>query len=120
MPKAKLRGCTDSRGDYSMVWIWCPGCDEHHAMPVSKPSNGDGVAWTFNGDEEKPTLSPSILVRGTKPISNEVAERILQGERIEPIPTVCHSFVTDGKIQFLSDSTHALSGQTVELPEVDM
>jgi hypothetical protein len=30
---------------------------------------------------------------------------------------VCHSFVTDGKIQFLGDCTHALAGQTVELPE---
>ena len=115
MPKAKLRGCTDSRGDYSMVWIWCPGCNEYHAVTI------DGSrGWTFNGDEEKPTITPSILVRGTKPISDEVAGRILQGEHIEPIPTVCHSFITDGKIQFLSDSTHVLVGQTVELPEVDM
>jgi hypothetical protein len=30
----------------------------------------------------------------------------------------CHSFVTDGRIQFLSDSTHALAGQTVDLPEI--
>ena len=102
-----------------MVWIWCPGCDEHHAMPVTKPSNGDGVVWVFNSDEEKPTIRPSILVRSTKPISNEEARRILQGEHIKPIPTVCHSFITDGKIQFLSDSTHGLAGQTVELPEVD-
>ena len=107
MPKAKLRGCTDSRGDYSMVWIWCPGCDEHHAMPVTKPSNGDGVAWAFNGDEERPTITPSILVSSTSPKDGKIY-------------TKCHSFVTDGKIQFLSDSAHALAGQTVELPEVDM
>lgn len=88
-------------------------------MPVTRPSNGDGPMWTFNGDEEKPTLSPSILVRGTKPISDQEAERIMRGENIEPIPIVCHSFVTDGKIQFLTDSTHALAGQTVELPEAD-
>ena len=117
--KAKLRPCTDSRGDYSMVWLWCPGCDEHHAMPVSKPSNGDGPMWTFNGDEEKPTLSPSILVRGTKQITDEEAKRIMKGEKIEPIPHVCHSFVTDGKIQFLGDCTHKLVGQTVDLPEVE-
>jgi len=103
-----------------MVWIWCPGCDEHHAVPVTKPSNGDGGAWAFNGDEEKPTLSPSILVRGARPISSEEAERIMRREHFEPIQTVCHSFVTDGRIQFLSDSTHALAGQTVELSEVDM
>ena len=100
--KVKLRPCTDSRGDYSMVWLWCPGCDEYHAVPVSKPTNGEGVAWTFNGDEEKPTLNPSILVRHGADNS------------------ICHSFVTDGKIQFLGDCSHKLAGQTVDLPEVDM
>lgn len=35
-----------------------------------------------------------------------------------PIPFVCHSFVTDGRIQFLSDCTHSLAGQTVDLPEM--
>jgi hypothetical protein len=76
-------------------------------MPVSKPSNGDGPVWTFNGDEEKPTFSPSILVSSTSPKDGKIYIK-------------CHSFVTDGKIQFLSDSAHALAGQTVELPEVDM
>lgn len=31
-------------------------------------------------------------------------------------PAVCHSFIRDGQIQFLSDCTHALAGQTVPLP----
>jgi hypothetical protein len=31
---------------------------------------------------------------------------------------VCHSFVTDGKIQYLSDCTHAMAGQTVDLLEI--
>jgi hypothetical protein len=30
---------------------------------------------------------------------------------------VCHSFVTDGRIQFLNDCTHPLAGQTVDIPE---
>ena len=30
---------------------------------------------------------------------------------------VCHSFVTDGRIQFLGDCTHKLAGQTVNIPE---
>jgi hypothetical protein len=34
------------------------------------------------------------------------------GDRI-----VCHSFVTDGRIQFLDDSTHELAGETADLPE---
>lgn len=30
----------------------------------------------------------------------------------------CHSFVTDGKIQFLSDCSHAKAGMTIDLPEI--
>lgn len=30
---------------------------------------------------------------------------------------VCHSFIKDGKIQFLGDCTHALANQTVDLPD---
>ena len=112
--KARLRPCKDGDQEYSLLWLWCPGCNEHHAVKVNHP-NG----WGWNGSEETPTITPSILVRGTKRISDEEAERILSGERIKPIPTVCHSFVTGGKIQFLTDSTHALAGQTVELPEID-
>jgi hypothetical protein len=31
----------------------------------------------------------------------------------------CHSYVTNGRIQFLSDCHHSLAGQTVELPDWD-
>ena len=44
----------------------------------------------------------------------EEREAMLADKRIN---TVCHSFVTDGRIQFLADCTHALAGQTVDLPE---
>jgi hypothetical protein len=87
----------------------CPGCKDYHM-----PDN----SWQFNGDLDKPTFSPSILVKGTKDISDEEAKRILNGEQINPIHFVCHSFVVDGRIQFLSDCTHELAGQTVELEEI--
>jgi hypothetical protein len=32
---------------------------------------------------------------------------------------LCHTFVTDGQIQYLGDCTHALAGQTVDLQEMD-
>jgi hypothetical protein len=32
------------------------------------------------------------------------------------VDRVCHSFVVDGRIQFLGDCTHHLAGQTVDLP----
>jgi len=56
-------------------------------------------SWTFNGNDEAPTFSPSLLLNGQNP------------------PRICHSYVTDGRIQFLGDSTHALAGQTVDLPD---
>ena len=112
--KAKLRHCKDGNAEYDLLWIWCPGCDEHHAVKVNTPEG-----WGWNGSEESPTITPSILVRGRKPLTDDEIKRVVHGEKIEQIPTRCHSFVRDGKIQFLSDCTHSLAGQTVELPDVD-
>jgi len=75
--------------------FWCPGCERAHAFDQR---------WTFNGDYEKPTFAPSLLC--TAPYYGDME------------PYVCHSFVTDGRIQFLNDCTHKLIGQTVELPVV--
>ncbi len=108
------------------VRIWCPGCKDYHDVPIKPAPNG----WDFNGDAERPTLSPSILRRSghyaprAKPDGHcwctYNAEQEKKGEPPAPFKcTICHSFVRDGKIQFLSDCTHELAGQTVELPEVD-
>lgn len=67
--------------------IFCPGCEEVHAIDSR---------WTFNGDMVVPTFNPSLLVTG--------------GKR-------CHSFIRDGKIEFLNDCSHALKSTTVPLPE---
>lgn len=86
----------------------CPGCDEPHTI--------DPAIWTFNGNYERPTLSPSVLVRGS---------RFIGGPDSDPTDKalwpkfVCHSFVRNGRIQFLGDCTHALAGQTVDLPTVN-
>lgn len=50
---------------------------------------------------EKPTFTPSLLVQWG-------SEQARQG---------CHSFIKEGMIQFLPDSTHKLAGQTVEIPD---
>lgn len=65
--------------------------------------NSGRPGWTWNGDFDKPTVHPSILVTTKYPDRTDV----------------CHSFITNGRIQFLTDSTHALAGQTVELPELE-
>lgn len=91
--------------------FFCPGCNEMHVITVAlHPS-----PWGFNGNFDAPTFTPSVLVTGTVPITEKQHARIMSGEHIAPTPHICHSFVTDGKIQFLDDCTHALKGQTVPL-----
>ena len=83
------------------VAFMCPGCKQAHQVTV------DGSrGWTFNGNGDAPTFSPSVFVNAPGPYFN-------------PSPDVpsCHSFVTDGRIQFLPDCTHDLAGQTVDLPD---
>jgi hypothetical protein len=71
--------------------IFCPGCECGHYFDSR---------WQFNGSLELPTFTPSYLTEGG---ANNVR---------------CHSYVTNGRIQFLADSGHKLSGQTVELPPI--
>lgn len=94
-----LRSVEDNR-----LAFWCPGCDRAHQIGYGQ---GAGPRWAWSGGADKPTFRPSVLVRydGSDASRNGAP------------PAVCHSFVTDGRIQFLSDSTHALAGQTVDLPE---
>ncbi len=75
----------------AQFWFHCPGCGFSHSF---------GESWSFNGDYDNPTISPSILV--TAPGRDNYR---------------CHSFIKNGQIQFLKDCTHNLAGQTVELPE---
>jgi len=93
---AKVKHAKYVRSDGSVgkeqYLIFCPGCNDIHAMSPQIHS--------FNGDFDRPTFSPSLLMNF---IPNKV----------------CHSFVKDGKIQFLNDSWHKLKGQTVELPEIN-
>jgi hypothetical protein len=94
MPKAKIYNSQD--GTNQQVWIYCPGCKCTHGFTTKAPGF---KPWTFNGDLEKPTFTPSLLCNADYPASR------------------CHSFVTDGKIQFLGDCFHELKNQTVDLPE---
>ena len=76
----------------------CPGCGYSHPFhtvgdPAIRPQ------WAWNGSMDAPTFTPSLGVFMTEPAMR------------------CHSFVTDGRIQFLADSHHKLAGQTVDLPD---
>lgn len=98
----------------SYVSFVCQGCDERHVVPVDGPR-----AWGWNGNIDRPTLTPSILITGKRRITDDEYRRILAGEQLEIPGRVCHTFVTDGRIQFLGDCTHALAGQTADLLEVE-
>lgn len=99
------------------VAFMCPGCSELHQVRVE----GEGSPrWTFTGDYDRPTFTPSILVNGVQSINDADGEwtgEFVLDEHGKPRPLVCHSFVTAGQIQFLGDCTHALAGQTVPLAE---
>ena len=110
MPKAKKQ-----HDDY--VVFNCPGCGERHCLPV-----GEGK-WEWNGSVDAPTFRPSILVRQGHyvPGHEDSCWCTYNAEHADdPAPFkcgICHSFVTDGRIEFVSDSTHWLCGQTADLPE---
>lgn len=85
--------------------FWCPGCDSTHTVRV-RSEGTKGPSWEWNGSVDKPTFSPSILV--TANFSEEDGGK-----------EICHTFVVDGRIQFLEDCTHHLAGKTVDLPAWD-
>ena len=104
---------TDATGQ--LLFFWCPACATHHAPRVSGTS---GPVWTWNGDRDRPTVQPSIRVEGVQWVSDADLARIRAGEAFDPAPLRCHLFLSDGRIQYLGDCTHALAGQIVELEEI--
>lgn len=83
------------------LWLWCPGCDLAHRMMIEKgPDYDEQPVWTWNQSLETPGVEPSVLVTWT--ITNDP----------EPYQR-CHSFLRNGIWEFLPDSTHHLSGQSV-------
>ena len=91
--------------------------------------------WNWNGDTEKPTIKPSIATRwnyfsmdaiteddwgpweekgGTKSRGIKPESRHKMKEEL----IRCHTWITDGKAQFLDDCTHNLRGQTLDLEDI--
>lgn len=116
-----LRNAEDAHGGKYLTF-WCPGCSTAHgAHGVHQVKVVGPGSWGWNGNVDKPTFTPSVLVTYgmfTPPVTPENFEqfKIAPWEQTK-VNHICHSFVTDGRIQFLTDCTHALAGQTVDLPE---
>ncbi len=99
--------------------FFCPGCGNAHGFrtrtwPMPKGLSKEDKKffankWIWNNNFELPTLTPSIHVQ----------REIGRNAKNEPIyESICHSFVTAGKIRFLDDCKHDLKGQTVDLPDL--
>lgn len=90
----KLSKMTNQDGSFYGWMFECPGCKSWHVCDSR---------WTFNGDEVKPTFDGSVLCRSK------------YGD--PPTDRVCHLYVRDGKIEYLSDCTHEMAGQTIDMPD---
>lgn len=108
--------------------FWCAGCQQRHMI---RYGHGSGPRWTWNGDVDKPVISPSILVTGRDFTPKGEADYEAwhaagcqsPAPEFESADIVCHTFVgcngaQPGQIIYLSDCTHALAGQTIDLPEM--
>jgi hypothetical protein len=85
-------------GSEVLVLFFCPGCRNEHPFTVKTNIPGRPV-WEWNGDLVHGTFAPSLLCNSQHP------------------PSRCHSFVRNGRIEFLGDCHHELKGQTVDVPE---
>jgi hypothetical protein len=89
--------CAPEEATYVVINI--PGPTGLLALPVILHGKREGTGcWTWNGSTETPTLRPSVLNQR-------------RGHR-------CHTWINDGKAQFLDDSNHEYAGQTLDLLEV--
>jgi hypothetical protein len=59
--------------------------------------------WSFDGNLDEPTFTPSFKHSGYSS-HNE--------------PRICHYILTKGVLTFYSDSTHALTGKSIALPQL--
>lgn len=98
------------RGEGGYFWF-CPACQEMHPLP-------DG--WTFNGNLEQPTFTPSFKHTGKQRV---VKDGKWTGEWVRnatgnAVDWCCHYIVTDGQVAYCGDCTHAMAGQTIAMPEL--
>lgn len=99
--------------------FYCPACHDRHwlrtvAPQLTKRNDGsDWPTWVFNGSHDCPSFRPSLLYY-VIPGHYEGDTWVTTG----PKKIQCHSQIIDGQIKFFEDNPHALSGQTVDLPDL--
>src|SRR5262249_350015 len=116
--------------DATHLRILVPGPSKSITIPVQLTDGNykETGNWVWNGDVMNPTLRPSLLTEcghyaKTKNPHNQCwCTYNRDHPNDNPVFTCyrCHSWVTDGKVQFLGDSTHELAGQTVDLLDLQI
>lgn len=128
---AKVKNVVDHEGKFVGLRIDCPGCGRHVLQVNPLPEGYEEAEfyktrhhWEWNGSYDAPTFTPSILTMTGHYIDGNDQECWCNVKERLGVDSggfkcfLCHCYVTDGKIQFLGDSSHALKNQTVELPDV--
>ncbi len=114
-PVAQIRQVDDHGHSYEALAFVCPGCAVDgqaglHMLPVRGDVPDGRARWDWDGNEDAPTLSPSILTRAEH-------RRAKRGDDWVDVGLfICHSFLRAGVFEFLTDCTHALAGQQVPMP----
>lgn len=97
----------DSNGD-EVLRFYCTGCQKHHYIRVQNKSKHQGPTWEWNGSIKHPTVKPSFreFIPADKQRGRPKAH------------TLCHLFITKGRIRYLNDCEHAYKGKVVPMEDV--
>lgn len=92
---------------------FCPGCKDAHVIPDT---------WACDGNMDSPTFSPSVLLTGVKTLVDQDTGEwdwiVDRDGNYTKEPMRCHYVLTNGVLNYCSDSVHALSGLNIALPEM--
>jgi len=88
--------CSPEEATHLQLCLPCPCPNRILPITIGKKTP---KTWEWNGDTEKPTISPSILT---------------QYEHDQ----VCHSCIRNGMVEFLYDCTHENAGKTLPLEDI--
>lgn len=104
--------------DNGFISFRCPAGHDHWVDIKSEqyPEH----RWTFNGDLNRPTLSPSVMERSGWFVDIEVHNKTeSEYSRFGSSSYKCHFILTDGIMNFQSDCSHGLANKNIELGEID-
>lgn len=86
---------------------WCPACKHGHTYPTGGISSAHN--WAFDENFACPSFNPSMHI--FVPAGH-------YGDRDMPQRTICHYYLTAGRIIYQGDCRHSLAGQSVAMEPI--